>query len=93
MRYGGMPIKKPEDFDKENDIEKRKPKPFRYIRNDETFQLDSIDLDDKNPFSLMKTDKSKIKTDFSNNVILSNNKNIGKVEEIIKKHEEIRNFK
>ena len=40
-----MPIKKPEDFDfdKENDIEKRKPKPFRYLKTNELPQEEDID--------------------------------------------------
>ena len=88
-----MPIKKPEDFDNEKDIEKRKPKPFRYLKSNEQIQGDSINLDKDNTFTIMNTDSSKIKLDFNNPAILSNNKNIGKIEEIIKKHEEIKKFK
>ena len=88
-----MPIKKPEDFDfdKENDIEKRKPKPFRYLKTNELPQEEDIDED--KTFTFMKTDQPKIKSDYSNPVVLSNNKNIGKVEEIIKKHEDLRKLK
>ncbi|MCK5301470.1 MAG: hypothetical protein KAJ21_06150 [Thermoplasmatales archaeon] len=88
-----MPIKKPEDFDfdKENDIEKRKPKPFRYLKTNELPQEEDIDED--KTFTFMKTDQSKIKSDYINPVVLSNNKTIGKVEEIIKKHEDLRKLK
>ncbi len=88
-----MPINKPEDFDKDDDIEKRKPKPFRYLKNDESIHDHIIKLDEDKTFTLMTTNRSKIELDYNNQVVLSNNKNIGKVEEIIKKHEEIRKIK
>ena len=90
-----MPIKKPEDFDfdREKDIDERKPKPFRYLKREEVFQENNILLDEENAFSIMKTDKTKIKKKDINQVVLSNNKNIGKIEEIIKKHNDIRKIK
>lgn len=88
-----MPINKSEDFDKEKDIDERKPKPYRYLKNTELNEEDSINFDCDNTFTIMKTDKSKMKFDFDNPAIFSNNKIIGKVEKIIKKHEEIKKFK
>jgi hypothetical protein len=90
-----MPLNKSEEFefDKENDIEKRRPKPFRYLKSDESFDEDLKEFDEDNTFSLMKTSKSKMKLNYENPIVLSNNKNIGKVEEILKKHEEIRKMK
>lgn len=90
-----MPIKKPEDFenDKEKDINDRKPKPYRYLKDFEEIQDDKTIFNNDDTFTLMKTDKPKIKFDFSNPAVLSNNKNISKIEEILKKHEEIKKFK
>lgn len=85
-----MPIKKPDDF--ENDIDKRKPKPFRYLKNDEFVKENGLDLDKKN-YTYMKTDKSNINIEEKNQVVLSNNKNISKIEDIIKKHEDIKKLK
>jgi hypothetical protein len=89
-----MPLKdsKEFEFDKENDIEKRRPKPFRYIRNDENYENSKEFIED-NSFSLMKTNRSKIKLNYENPVVFSNLKNIGKVEIILKKHEEIKKMK
>ncbi len=90
-----MPLNKSEEFeiDKENDIEKRRPKPFRYLRNDESLDEYSKEFGEDNTFSLMKTNKSKIELNYENPIVVSNVKNIGKVEEILKKHEEIRKMK
>ena len=88
-----MPIKKPDDFDHEIDIDERKPKPFRYLKDDEDIKEDIINFHDDNSFSIMKNKNSDFNIKFENPAILSNNKNIGKVEEIIKKHEEIKKFK
>lgn len=88
-----MPIKKPDDFDNEIDINDRKPKPFRYLKEDEDINDDLINFHDDNSFSIMKNKKSDINLKIDNPAVLSNNKNIGKVEEIIKKHEEIKKFK
>jgi hypothetical protein len=90
-----MPIKKPEDFDfdREKDIDKRKPKPFRYLKREADFQENNILFDEENTFTIMKTDKTKMKNNAINQVVLSNTKNVGKVEEIIKKHEDIRKVK
>ena len=69
-----MPINKPEDFDKEKDIDERKPKPYRYLKNNELNEEDSINFDCDNTFTIMKTEKSKMKFDFDNPAILSNDK-------------------
>ncbi len=89
-----MPIKKPEDFDfdKENDIEKRKPKPFRYLKGEDLQEV-GMKINDDNNFSYMTTEKSKIKISGTNQIILSNKKNIGKVEDVIKKHEDIKKLR
>jgi len=88
-----MPIKKPDDFDNEIDINDRKPKPFRYLKEDEDIKDNLINFHDDNSFTIMKNEKSDINLKIDNPAVLSNNKNIGKVEEIIKKHEEIKKFK
>lgn len=89
-----MPIKKTEDFyfDKENDIEKRKPKPFRYLKGEDLQEV-GMKINDNNNFSYMTTEKSKIKISGTNQIILSNKKNIGKVEDVIKKHEDIKKLR
>jgi hypothetical protein len=90
-----MPLNKSKEleFDKENDIEKRRPKPFRYLKSDETFNENSKKFNEDNTFSIMKTNNLKIKLNYENPIIFSNTKNIGKVEEILKKHEEIKKMK
>jgi len=88
-----MPIKKPDDFDNEIDINDRKPKPFRYLKEDDDIKDDLINFHDDDSFTIMKNNKSDINLKIDNPAVLSNNKNIGKVEEIIKKHEEIKKFK
>jgi len=89
-----MPIKKPDDFDKEIDIDERKPKPFRYIKDNEEIKQDLINLQEDQSITVMNNNnKSNINLNHDNPAILSNNKNIGKVEDIIKKHEEIKKFK
>ena len=85
-----MPIRKPEDF--ENDIDKRKPKPYRYLKNDEFVKEIGLEFN-KKEYTYMKTDKSDIKIEEKNQVVLSNVKNIGKIEDIIKKHEDIKKLK
>jgi hypothetical protein len=89
-----MPIKKPEDFDFdiENDIEKRKPKPFRYLKGEDLQEV-GMKINDDNNFSYMTTEKSKIKISGTNQIILSNKKNIGKVEDVIKKHKDIKKLR
>ena len=88
-----MPIKKPDDFDNEIDINDRKPKPFRYLKEDDDIKDDLINFHDDDSFTIMKNNKSDINLKIDNPAVLSNNKNVGKVEEIIKKHEEIKKFK
>jgi hypothetical protein len=89
-----MPIKKPEDFDFdiENDIEKRKPKPFRYLKGEDLQEV-GMKINDDDNFSYMTTEKSKIKISGTNQIILSNKKNIGKVEDVIKKHKDIKKLR
>ena len=77
-------------FEKNKDeIDKRKPKPFRYIDN-ESDNENKLTMDKVTSFSVMKTEIGNIPSNFENQVILSNNENIGKIVDIIKKHEEIR---
>ena len=85
-----MPIKKPDDF--ENDIDERKPKPFRYLKNDEFVKELGLNFN-KDNITFMKTNKSNITIEEKNQVVLSNNKNIGKIEDIIKKHGDIKKLK
>jgi hypothetical protein len=89
-----MPIKKPDDFDNEIDIDERRPKPYRYIKDNEDIKEETINFHEDQSFTVMDNNKkSNIKLNYDNPTILSNNKNIGKVEDIIKKHEEIKKFK
>ena len=72
-----------------DEMEKRKPKPFRYI-DKESDNENKLTMDEEAPSSVMKTRVGNISLNSENQVILSNNENIGKIEDIIKKHEEIR---
>ena len=89
-----MPIKKPEDFDfdREKDINERKPKPFRYLKREEVFQDNDIIFDEETSYSIMKNDKTKITNNDKKQVVLCNKKNLGKIEDIIKKHSDVRNI-
>ena len=71
-------------------IKKRRPKPFRYLKREEVLQDNDITFDEENSFSIMKTGKTKITNNDKDQVVLCNNKNLGKIEDIIKKHSEIR---
>jgi hypothetical protein len=86
-----MSIEEPIDkFDNnKEEMEKRKPKPFRYVNNED--ELDNtLKMDKEVPFSVMKNREEIVSFNSENQVILSNNENVGKIEGIIKKHEEIR---
>ena len=75
--------------DNKDEMEKRKPKPFRYI-DKESDNENKLTMDEEAPSSVMKTRVGNVSLNSENQVILSNNENIGKIEDIIKKHEEIR---
>ena len=85
-----MSIEEPIDTNENNkeEMEKRKPKPFRYVNTEDEIKNKLITEEDT--FSVMKTEVGNVSLDSENQVILSNDENIGKIEDIIKKHEEIR---
>ena len=71
----------------EDDIKKRRPKPFRYIDNEREIQ-EELEIDKTPQFTLMKvSDEAKITM---NEGRLANLENAEKIEDIIKKHEGIR---
>jgi len=86
-----MTIEEPIDSFESNkdEMEKRKPKPFRYIDNEDDSE-NKLKMNNEIPFSVMKTRGGNVSLSSENQVILSNVENVGKIEDIIKKHEEIR---
>lgn len=71
----------------EDDIKKRRPKPFRYIDNEREIQ-EELEIDKTPQFTLMKvSDEAKITM---NEGRLANLENAEKIEDVIKKHEGIR---
>ena len=71
----------------EDDIKKRRPKPFRYIDNEREIQ-EELEIDKTPQFTLMKvSDEAKITM---NEGRLANLENAEKIEDIIKKHEGLR---
>ncbi len=71
----------------EDEIKKRRPKPFRYIDNERDIQ-EELEIDKTPQFTLMKvSDEAKITM---NEGRLANLENAEKIEDIIKKHEGIR---
>jgi len=71
----------------EEDIKKRRPKPFRYINNEHDMQ-EELQIDKTPQFTLMKkSDGAEITM---NEERLANLENAEKIEDIIKKHEGIR---
>jgi hypothetical protein len=71
----------------EDDIKKRRPKPFRYIDNERDIQ-EELEINKTPKFTLMITsDETEITM---NEERLSNLENAEKIEDIIKKHEGIR---
>ena len=71
----------------EDDIKKRRPKPFRYIDNERDTQ-EELEIDKTPQFTLMRTsDETEITM---NEERLANLENAEKIEDIIKKHEGIR---
>ena len=71
----------------EDDIKKRRPKPFRYIENERDIQ-EELEIDKTPKFTLMRTSTEKEIT--MNEERLANFENAEKIEDIIKKHEGIR---
>ncbi len=68
----------------EDDIKKRRPKPFRYIDNEREIQKE-LEIDKTPQFTLMKvSDEAKITM---NEGRLANLENAEKIEDVIKKHE------
>jgi len=68
----------------EDDIKKRRPKPFRYIDNEREVQ-EELEIDKTPQFTLMKvSDEAKITM---NEGRLANLENAEKIEDVIKKHE------
>ena len=68
----------------EDDIKKRRPKPFRYIDNEREIQ-EELEIDKTPQFTLMKvSDEAKITM---NEGRLANLENAEKIEDVIKKHE------
>jgi hypothetical protein len=86
-----MSIEEPIDTFENNkeEMEKRKPKPFRYVDNKDEIE-NTLKMDKEVPFSVMKNREEIVSTSPENQVILSNIQNVGIIEGIIKKHEEIR---
>ena len=71
----------------EDDIKKRRPKPFRYIDNERDIQ-EELEIDKTPKFTLMRTsDETEITM---NEGRLANLENAEKIEDIIKKHEGLR---
>ena len=71
----------------EDEIKKRRPKPFRYIDNEREIQ-EELEIDKTPQFTLMKvSDEAKITM---NEGRLANLENAEKIEDVIKKHEENR---
>ena len=68
----------------EDEIKKRRPKPFRYIDNEREIQ-EELEIDKTPQFTLMKvSDEAKITM---NEGRLANLENAEKIEDVIKKHE------
>jgi len=68
----------------EDDIKKRRPKPFRYIDNEREIQ-EEFEIDKTPQFTLMKvSDEAKITM---NEGRLANLENAAKIKDVIKKHE------
>jgi len=68
----------------EDEIKKRRPKPFRYIDNEHEIQ-EELEIDKTPQFTLMKvSDEAKITM---NEGRLANLENAEKIEDVIKKHE------
>jgi hypothetical protein len=68
----------------EDEIKKRRPKPFRYIDNEREIQ-EELEIDKTPQFTLMKvSDEAKITM---NEGRLANLENAEKIEGVIKKHE------
>jgi len=71
----------------EDEIKKRRPKPFRYIDNEREVQ-EELEIGKTPQFTLMKvSDEAKITM---NEGRLANLENAEKIEDVIKKHEENR---
>jgi hypothetical protein len=85
-----MSIEEPIDKIENNkeEMEKRKPKPFRYVNNED--EIENKLITEEDTFSVMRTEVGNVSLDSENQVIRSNVENVGKIEDIIKKHEEIR---
>ena len=73
------------DFEN-NEIKKRRPIPFRYIKNEENLKNQVID-DLSIPFTLMKSSESE--TNKIKDVCISNVNNYQKILKIINNHKEI----
>jgi hypothetical protein len=86
-----MSIEEPIDSFENNkdEMEKRKPKPFRYVDNEDDSE-NKLKINNEGPFSVMKNREGIVSVSSENQVILSNDENVGKIEDIIRKHEEIR---
>jgi len=68
----------------EDDIKKRRPKPFRYIDNEHDIK-EELEIDKTPQFTLMRTSNE---TEITMNAErLANLENAEKIEDIIKKHE------
>ena len=80
-----MSIDEPSDMaELEDEIKKRRPKPFRYIDNEREVQ-EELEIDKTPQFTLMKvSDEAKITM---NEGRLANLENAEKIEDVIKKHE------
>ncbi|MEA3458375.1 MAG: hypothetical protein U9R21_06815 [Candidatus Thermoplasmatota archaeon] len=86
-----MPIDEPIDTAEQSkdDMEKRKPKPFRYV-TDEHNAEDNPTMEEEAPFTVMKTEKRSAIFNTGNPAILGNAENAEMIEDIIKKHRETR---
>jgi hypothetical protein len=72
----------------ENDIEKRKPKPFRYISSiDEVTNDDSEQLIDQSVMTDERTTSKKLRENFESTIGVGD---INTIEQVVKKHEKKR---
>ena len=85
-----MQIKKTDNFEfNKDEIIKRKPKPFRYVKDEYFLTKDEINFDKNDNLTVMKRRERNFIVDIKNPSILCNDENLGKIDEIIKKHKEI----
>jgi hypothetical protein len=73
-----------------DEMNKRRPKPFRYITDINVLEKNNSSDEDEMTISVMNKERNVVSVDTNSKTMLSNFENKGKIEEIIKKHETIR---